>query len=157
MADETSCQAPRVQESLDAVLGALVGIVDNIQSVEAYTKQLASHMEQIKQVITHYHDSHLHPIAHDGHEIYNVPVGRAIMPMPITPADKIMSEYNTGYDSDGNGLIYGRDFIFIKSDSLPKMISPINDMLIDQNKIRRRLTYNEYLDTIPNADKVWTR
>lgn len=154
---EQTCYAPRVQESLDAVLGALVGIVSNIQRLETYTKDLSSNMEEIKNIVKHYHDSHLHPIAHDGQENYNVPIGRALLPVPITPTDKLMNEYNTSYDSDGNGLIFGKDFYFKDTDELPRILKEFNRILEKQNKIQVTLTYDEYLNTIPNSDKVWTR
>lgn len=151
------CSAPKVQNSLAAVLGAMTSVIDSLKNIEDYTKALSDDIQEITKVAKHYHDSHLHTYAHDGTDQYDVPMGKAILPTPNTPADKVMTEYNTNVDMDGNGLIYGKDFVFKTTSEIPRVIQTVNDKLLRENTIKTKMTFDAYLKSVPNADKLWTR
>lgn len=151
MADK--CLAPSLQNSLDANLGALVGILNSVQSIDVSTTQLLNEITQIKTILEHEHKSHLHGKAHDGQENYNVDYGQPFLPIPIVPADKLISEYDSNYDYDSNGLIYGTDFKLI-GPNIPRAILEINE-LIKISKVKFTLTMEQYIATVPNHEKLW--
>lgn len=155
MSDDTSIpieQGKRIQESLDAVLGSLTVVMNTLSPIEKATTDLLKNTTEIKDILLHYHNSHLHPNIHDGEDNYTKAVGLAFVPTPTTPVDKLLHEYNTDYDVDLNGMIYGKDFKL--SGNIPRALKFINDELTN---IKKSLTMDEYIKSVPNSDKIWSR
>ena len=153
MADST-CQGQNIQLSLEALLVAMDSISKDIRAVQKSSTNLSEALTEMRQILKHYHDSHLHAYPHDGQDKYDVQMGRAIVSSPVTPSDKLLQEYNTNYDVDGNGLIYGTDFKLTGS-NIPRILMHINDKL-DNEKFKKQLTIKQYMATVPNHEKIWS-
>ena len=151
--EASTCQALELRTSLDASLGALIGLLTSIQNIETNSALLLSEMTEIKNILEHQHKSHLHELAHDGQSNYSTGYGAPFMPNVVTPSDKLMSEYNSNYDHDSNGLIYGTDFKLI-GDDIPRSVQSINDMISDKS-VKLTMTYEQYKATIPNHELLW--
>lgn len=151
--DEPKCQASRVQQSLDSVLGSLIAVTRTMTSIESSSTKLAESMKEIRDVLVHFHNSHLHPRIHDGQENFDTKeYGKSFAPIPVTPADKLLHEFNTNYDSDSNGLIYGTDFKL--RGKLPRALKEVNATISDKS-VKQILTLNEYIKTVPNHEHIW--
>ena len=151
---DDTCLGPNIQLSLDALLGAMTGIINDIKSVQTSSEILSESITELKQILKHYHDSHLHAYPHDGQDKYDVPIGKTVLPNIITPAEHLLHEYNTNYDMDQNGLIYGTDFK-LTGDNIPRIIEQINNTL-DPSKYKQ-LTMEQYIATVPNHEKIWAK
>lgn len=69
-----------------------------------------------------------------------------------TPSSHIVSEFINKQDYDGNGLIYGVDFV-IQDDSAPSMVkSYTTNIKLDTIDKLQVMTWTEYLDTIKYTD-----
>lgn len=152
--EESTCLGQNIQLSIDALLGSMAAVLNEVKSVEKSSAVLAETMTEIKDIIKHYHNSHLHAYPHDGQDKYDTPIGRSFMPSPITPTEKLAHEFNTNYDIDGNGLIYGTDFKLTGS-NIPRLLIPLNNTLED-NKYKK-LTMEQYILSVPNHEKIWNR
>ena len=151
--DSTPCYALELRTSLDASLGALIGLLTSVQNIETNSALLLSEMTEIKNILEHQHKSHLHELAHDGQSNYSTGYGAPFMPNVVTPSDKLLSEYNSNYDHDSNGLIYGTDFKLIGPD-IPRALESINDIIPDKS-VKVTMTYEQYKATVPNHELLW--
>lgn len=157
MADESekklTCKAGNIQTSINGIMGSMSSMIENVMLTRIATEKLVELTEDLKKILEHYHKSHLHPLTHEDGNNYDTESGAAFMSNPTTPAEKLIMEFNTNMDSDGNGLIFGKDFKLTGED-IPKLVKQVNDTL-DDKKISRKLSYSNYINTIPNADKLW--
>lgn len=73
-------------------------------------------------------------------------------------AIKIIHEFNTGEDRDGNDLVYGEDFIFAEPvDSHPLMMQNVAMEVGLKWGTKKRITFLEYYKSLPSGatkDKV---
>lgn len=144
------CYGQTVSNSVNALLGVMSTLITSIQEIENNSKKIVEIVDYTKKIIEHFHDSHDHAYPHDGQEKYDVPIGRTFIRLPITPADLLIQEYNTNFDSDYNGLIYGKDFKLTQN-TVPRLLERINDLL----DIKIQLTLDQYINTIPNSKRLW--
>ena len=125
-----------VQNSLNSVLNSMNSMNSTLSPLASNVSQLVEILTEVKIILTHWHNMH-----------------RALLPTPITPAEKLIQEYNTGYDIDYNGIIYGKDFKLIDSDDVPRMVREVNKLLDDSKY--NKISFNQYLTSVPNYAKVW--
>lgn len=142
-----------VQNSLNSVLNSMNSMNSTLSPLASNVSQLVEILTEVKIILTHWHNMHLHGGAHKSEDGFPLDHGRALLPTPITPAEKLIQEYNTGYDIDYNGIIYGKDFKLIDSDDVPRMVREVNKLL-DDNKYNK-ISFNQYLTSVPNYAKVW--
>lgn len=68
---------------------------------------------------------------------------------------KLISEMNNMSDTDGNGIVYGRDFVF--AENLENYPPVLQSVAVTLNETRvpataQRLTWEEYVATLPPGD-----
>ena len=105
-----------IQNSLISVSSSMTNMNSTLSTLAPSIEQLIQILTEIKTILTHWHNMHLHGYSHKCEDGFPTNDGMALLPTPITPAEKLIQEYNTGYDIDYNGIIYGKDFKLIDSD-----------------------------------------
>ena len=155
MAEETSansCLGSNIILSLDTLLGAVISVHNDIKEIQKNSILVAEAFVNISKIVKHYHDSHLHSAFHESDNL-EAPAGGVLIPPVTTPVDNLLREYNSQYDIDGNGMIYGVDFKIVQ-ESAPNQIFEINKLLDSKLK---ELTLDQYIASIPGNDKIWQR
>jgi len=72
----------------------------------------------------HIHQGHLHSSPHPV-EVTEDVAGEPTVPSSLPYAASLTQEYACFQDADGNGKVFGRDFIFIQDDYLPPALSGV--------------------------------
>ena len=148
-----SSELSGLQNSLTSVSGSMASMNSTLATLVPNVQELVQILTDIKIMLLHCHNMHLHGYPHRSEDGFPSQDGMALLPTPTTPAEKLIQEYHTGYDIDYNGIIYGKDFKLIDDDSIPRMLKEVNKLL-DDNKYSK-MTFDQYLTSIPNYAKVW--
>ena len=142
-----------IQNSLSSVSSSMTNMNSTLSALAPSIEQLVQILTEIKTILTHWHNMHLHGYSHKCEDGFPTNDGMALLPTPITPAEKLIQEYNTGYDIDYNGIIYGKDFKLSDSDDVPRMVREVNKLLDDAKY--SKISFNQYLSSVPNYTNVW--
>lgn len=157
MASESStvnveCGASALSEPLNMATTAMTALLTSTQNVEAAVQGLYEYVKEMSNAIVHIHDAHLHSTAHAAEDKYDVESGEYLLPPPMGWADRLLAEYNNNVDHDGNGLIYGKDFIIKSTDtSRPPILDSIDTILASKGGWKgKTITWKAYLATLPS-------
>lgn len=150
--DGCNCLGAGINSSLNVLLSTMVSLHKDIKEIKKYSYDLNETLLYLKKIVKHYHNSHLHGITHPSDNI-ETPSGAISSPHISTPVDHLLREYNSHYDIDGNGMIYGVDFK-LTQESAPPHLELVNKKI---TKPLIQLSLKEYIATIPGSEKTWQR
>lgn len=159
MSDEriqVNCTAERLLPQLSTLNTISNQFLNAASTLEEKFHQLYLSVLEINKVVTHIHDSHLHWKSHAGEDKYDVGIGAAFMPPVTGPIDRLVAEFNNMTDMDGNGLIYGYDFLIDLYDSKYNLVLKELEQTMHPNRIPhiKRLSWDLFLETLPGKGKM---
>jgi len=94
----------------------------------------------------HVHNQHLHTYPHKVTEFTDDPGAKNIAMLP-DPTSVLLQEYNAGRDIDGNGLIYGIDFVIEDDDTKPLILNAL-ESTANWNFPDRKMKYTDFLNSL---------
>jgi hypothetical protein len=144
------CKANELAQPIKILIGQLTGLLQVTLTLDEKIQTMADQFETVYKITKHIHDSHLHPFPHEAQDEYEVQMGGNVYPDFIGPADRLITEFNNSVDVDGNGLIYGVDFIINSDDQDKPCTLDDLEMAISQECLNRmaKLSWKEFLETL---------
>ena len=133
---------------LNTAVGAMAGMTASINDIKTLLQHILEHTQETRDCVVHMHDSHLHAIDHTCEDRFDVESGSAVLKPTSTAADLILREFQNNIDYDGNGLIYGRDFMISRTDSdCPPQVRQLDALM---SRYPNSITWSAYLETLPD-------
>jgi hypothetical protein len=96
--------------------------------------------------VRHIHNQHLHTYPHKSLEFTDDTGAKNIAMLP-DPTSILLQEFNSGRDIDGNGLVYGMDFVIEDDDTKPIILYALessDNWSFPRNKIK----YEDFLNSL---------
>ena len=151
-----SCGADQLIAPLTSTLNMMTQVLEATKNIESKLGNMYEHLFEMADVIIHIHDAHLHWKDHFGEDKYDVGIGAALMPPPVGHADRLITEYNNMTDMDGNGLIFGKDFIIDpKDEQYPIMLKSVTELIpFAKLKYIKRISWTTYLKSLPGFGEM---
>lgn len=151
-----SCGAEKLLPTLMSSATMMVELVESTKVMEQKMVEMYDYLSTMSEIITHIHDAHLHWKQHTGEDKYDVGIGSIITAPLIGPVDRLLSEYNNSTDMDGNGLIFGKDFIIDEKDENYNDNLKNVTNLIPRNKLKllKKISWSTYLMSVPDQGNM---
>jgi hypothetical protein len=124
------------------------GMINSLGGVASGLIELRDIAQQILDLTEHVHESHWHGATHCVHE--RDKKGNIFL-NSVDESAILTVEYNNRLDKDDNDLIFGWDFIIDKNDvnCPPSLRSFESIMISDGMKVPKKISWNEYQETLP--------
>lgn len=151
-----SCGAEQLIGPLTSTVSMMTQVLEATKNIESKLGNMYEHLFEMTDVILHIHDAHLHWKDHFGEDKYDVGIGAALMSPPVGHADRLITEYNNMTDMDGNGLIFGKDFVIDSRDEkYPIMLKSVTE-IIPYSKLKyiKKISWATYLKSLPGFGEM---
>jgi len=132
--------------------------MSDLSKLESILSKVSSSLDDIKvlledtfEVALHVHDAHWHGVLHESN-VLSGESGGLFMPIVTDEVSYLLSEMNNKLDKDGNGLIFGIDFLINPEDPMcPQPLRNIELILLndDQPIPSVKLSWFGYISTLP--------
>jgi len=146
------CRAHELKDPLLNINGRVGGIYDTLLRIESLCTLIKDGVDDMLDLQTHVHLSHLHGKTHYAEDGVNVEPGNVFIEPPANHDQVLLSEFMNHTDNDDNSLIYGTDFIITDEDiNKPFTLTCVDIILSDNCRPFPivRMTWQEYLDSLP--------
>lgn len=136
-------------EKLVDIITHLNTVIVDLHEIQAKLESIDGRLYTSNVLNDHLHKQHQHPKSHNA-SLKDSSLGSKFISM-AQPAVYLMQEWTTNTDVDGNGRIYGRDFMISNTDpEKPMMLKGIEESESWRNPTGpgSKITYAEYLQSI---------
>ena len=116
-----NCILPTCEGKFVDLINTIAEMIKDWEITTHHYHRLLSQLSDLYKIIIHIHQNHLHGKKHNVSQ--QLDPGLKSGCSDLTALDRLLREIETQYDYDGNGLVYGDDFIFPELDpNIPKAI-----------------------------------
>jgi len=129
----------------------LSGIENALSKILKTLDDIKLLLEDTFEVDLHVHDAHWHGVLHDS-SVLSGESGKMFIPIVTDEVSFLLSEMNNKLDKDGNGLIFGIDFLINPEDPMcPQPLRNIELILSNdgQDIPSVKLSWFGYISTLP--------
>ncbi len=121
---------------------------NNLNEVQTMLSSISTNTKELKDCLIHIHNSHLHNSPHLCSDKFEAKPGSPLLDSSLSLSDLLIREFQHNVDCDGNGLIYGKDFVIIPNDkNAPPQINELLE-IIDFNY--NQISWDSYKQTLPD-------
>ena len=145
------CGAIKLLSPIEGIRVMTTNINSTLGRIETICTSLRDLMDNMLDMQEHIHDAHWHGSTHYAEQGVNVEPGKIFIPPKVDESSILNGEYQNKADKDGNGLIYGYDFVISNDDpEKPLPLRGVDDMMLANGDPQPsvKMTWQDYMSSI---------